>query len=77
MLLAFVLYMAATIGLAGRYSRGERTHKDFVLGGGRFGNLGRLKAQGPRRTIPERSVGTARARPVDGEGRVPSMSPGG
>ena len=36
MLAVFVLYMAATIFIAWWYSRGERTHKEFVLGGGRF-----------------------------------------
>ena len=37
MLAVFVLYMVATIGLAWWYSRGERSHREFVLGGGRFG----------------------------------------
>jgi sodium/proline symporter len=36
MLAVFVLYMVATVFIAWWYSRGERTHKDFVLGGGRF-----------------------------------------
>lgn len=36
MLVVFVLYMAATLLIAWWYSRGERTHRDFVLGGGRF-----------------------------------------
>ncbi len=36
MLAVFVLYMAATVFIAWWYSRGERTHKEFVLGGGRF-----------------------------------------
>jgi sodium/proline symporter len=36
MLAVFVLYMVATISIAWWYSRGERTHKEFVLGGGRF-----------------------------------------
>jgi sodium/proline symporter len=37
MLAVFVLYMVATIFIAWWYSRGERSHKEFVLGGGRFG----------------------------------------
>jgi sodium/proline symporter len=37
MLAVFVLYMVATVSIAWWYSRGPRTHKEFVLGGGRFG----------------------------------------
>ena len=37
MLAVFVLYMVATVFIAWWYSRGARTHKEFVLGGGRFG----------------------------------------
>ncbi len=37
MLAVFVLYMAATVSLAWWFSRGARTHREFVLGGGRFG----------------------------------------
>lgn len=37
MLAVFVLYMAATVLLAWWYSRGARSHREFVLGGGRFG----------------------------------------
>lgn len=37
MLAVFVLYMVATVSLAWWYSRGARTHQEFVLGGGRFG----------------------------------------
>ena len=37
MLVVFVLYMVATVGLAWWYSRGARSHEAFVLGGGRFG----------------------------------------
>ncbi|MFN7988597.1 MAG: sodium/proline symporter [Thermoanaerobaculia bacterium] len=37
MLAVFVLYMVATVSLAWWYSRGARSHKEFVLGGGRFG----------------------------------------
>ncbi len=37
MLAVFVLYMVATVAIAWWYSRGERTHREFVLGGGRFG----------------------------------------
>ena len=36
MLAVFVLYMVATVSIAWWYSRGPRTHKEFVLGGGRF-----------------------------------------
>ena len=36
MLAVFVLYMVATVFIAWWYSRGERTHREFVLGGGRF-----------------------------------------
>ena len=37
MLAVFVLYMVATVSIAWWYSRGTRTHREFVLGGGRFG----------------------------------------
>ena len=37
MLAVFVLYMVATVFIAWWYSRGERSHREFVLGGGRFG----------------------------------------
>jgi sodium/proline symporter len=37
MLAVFVLYMVATVSLAWWFSRGARTHREFVLGGGRFG----------------------------------------
>ena len=37
MIAVFVLYMVATVSLAFWYSRGARSHRDFVLGGGRFG----------------------------------------
>ena len=37
MLAVFVLYMVATVSIAWWYSRGARTHREFVLGGGRFG----------------------------------------
>ncbi len=36
MLAVFVLYMVATVVIAWWYSRGARTHREFVLGGGRF-----------------------------------------
>ena len=36
-LAVFVLYMVATIGIAWWYSRGAKSHRAFVLGGGRFG----------------------------------------
>jgi sodium/proline symporter len=37
MIAVFVLYMVATVSLAYWYSRGARSHREFVLGGGRFG----------------------------------------
>ena len=37
MIAVFVLYMVATVSLAFWYSRGARSHREFVLGGGRFG----------------------------------------
>lgn len=39
MIAVFVLYMVATVSLAFWYSRGARSHRDFVLGGGRFGGM--------------------------------------
>ena len=49
MIAVFVLYMVATVSLAYWYSRGARSHREFVLGGGRFG--------GTAHALSERATG--------------------
>ena len=37
MIVVFILYLIATMGIAWWYSRGTRTNEDFVIGGKKFG----------------------------------------
>lgn len=39
MILVFVLYLAATLGIAWWYSKGAKTNEEFVIGGKRFGGV--------------------------------------